>query len=359
MKNHSWPQTIRVIIFSCLIGGAAGVLGTALTTSYLSEYAISLGNVRQNLGFSLTRPQNLPQSYQDAVEKLEERVLPAVGALYAQHAIPESGVSFSTSFATVVGLTSDGWGFSVDGQIGDTVRFGGQTCEVDEVVEEPMFGFRFLHCAISSASVVDIAGGYGVEAGDQLFVVVDDTDVVFTQARSVVWGEAVRASDEPSRRILLTDDVSVSVGVAVFNVYGEFVGIVESGEEGMQVIPFEHYSGAFRQVLESVDAITYPALGVWGIDLSRAVGVSEELSAGRRTGFVLYGSRAVASGSSAQQAGLIAGDILLSVEGVMINGLFALDDLIANYSAGDEIKIEFEREGTLQEVMVTLGELEL
>lgn len=359
MKNHSWPHTIRIIVFSCLIGGAAGVLGTALTTSYLSEYALSLGEVTQNLGLSQTRPRTLPQSYLDALEKLEDQSLPAVGSLFASANIPVWGVSVSGPSATVIGLTSDGWSLSTDGRVGDTVHFGGQTCEVDEVRVEPMLGLKFLHCATSNASVVDIAGGYGVEAGDQLFVVGHTSDIVFTQVRGVVWGEAVRGSDEPSRRILLTADTSVSAGSAVFNVYGELVGIVEEGGEGMQVVPFEHLSGAFRQVLESDEPITYPSLGVRGIDLSRAVGVSEELSGGRHAGFVLYGPRAVAFGSAAQEAGFVVGDVLLSVEGVTINGLFALDDLIANYSAGDEIRIEFEREGTRQEVTVTLGERQL
>ncbi|MEK7620101.1 MAG: S1C family serine protease [Patescibacteria group bacterium] len=355
MKNHSWPHTIRIIIFSCLIGGAAGVLGTALTTSYLSQYALSLGEVTQNLGLSQTRPRTLPQSYLDALEKLEDQSLPAVGSLFVRANIPLSGISVSDPSATVIGLTSDGWSLSTDGRVGDTVHFGGQTCEVDEVREEPLLDFRFLHCAISNASVVDIAGGYGVKAGDQLFVVGHTADVVFTQARGVVWGLAVRGSDEPSRRILLTADTSVSAGSAVFNVYGELVGIVEESVEGMRVIPFEHLSGAFRQVLEGADAITYPALGVRGIDVSRAVGVSEEIS-GAHAGFVLYGPRAVAFGSAAQEAGFVVGDVLLSVEGVTINGTYALDDLMANYSAGDVIDIEFEREGARQEVTVTLGE---
>lgn len=359
MKNHSWPHTIRIIVFSCLIGGAAGVLGTALTTSYLSQYALSLGEVTQNIRLSQTRPRTLPQSYLDALEKLEDQSLPAVGSLFASASILESGVSVFDPSATVIGLTSDGWSLSNAGRVGDTVNFGGQTCEVDEVREEPMFGLRFLHCVISNVSVVDIAAEYGVKAGDQLFVVGHTSDIVFTQVRGVEWGETVRGSDEPSRRILLTNDTSVSAGSAVFNVYGELVGMVEEGVEGMQVIAFEHLSGAFRQVLESAEQITYPSLGVRGIDLSHAVGVSDDLSEGRHAGFLLYGSRAVATDSSAQDAGLKVGDLLLSVEGVAIDATNSLDDLVTNYSAGDEIRIEFERDGTRQEVMVTLGERQL
>lgn len=356
MKNHSWSLTIRVIIFASLIGGASGVLGTALTTNYLSQYALSLGSVTQNLGLIQTRPRTLPQSYLDALQKVEDQSLPAVGSLFAQSNMPASGISVSDPSATVIGLTSDGWLLSTDGRVGDTVYLGGQTCQVDQVREERMFALRFLHCVISNISVVDIAGGYGLEAGDQVFVVGNQAQIVFTQVRGVVWGEALRGSDIPTRRLLLTVDTAVP-GSAVFNVYGELIGMVEEGAQGVQVVVFEHLSGAFRQVLEGADQIVYPSLGVRGIDLSRAVGVSDELSAGRHAGFLLHGPRAVGVGSAAQNAGLIVGDVLIAVEGTAINATFALDDLIANYSAGDEVRIEFERDGVRQEVTATLGEL--
>ena len=247
----------------------------------------------------------------------------------------------------------------MSGNLGDIVHVSAQTCEVDDVLVEPLLGYRFLHCATSNSSVVDMVGGYGIAAGDPLFVVAQGYEVVFTQAREVTWGEAVRSSDIPSRRILLTHDTALREGAAVFNVFGEFVGVIHETEEGVEVVPFEQLAGAFRQVLESVDAITYPSLGVRGIDLTRTIAVSEEVSQGRHAGFVLYGPRAVAFGSGAQKAGLQGGDILLSVEGVVINGTYALDDLVTSYSAGQEIRVEIEREGIKQEVTVTLGELEI
>ena len=359
MKNHSWPHTIRIIVFSCLIGGAAGVLGTALTTNYLAEYAIELGQVSQTLGLSQTRPRTIPQSYDDALARLEDRSLPAVGSLFTASNVGVTGVSPSDSSVSVTMLTSDGWMLASSGSIGDIVALGAQTCEVDEVLIEPLLGYRFLHCSISNSSVVDIVGGYDIAAGDPLFVVSQGTELDFTYAREVVWGDAVRSSDVPSRRILLTDDLAVLKGAAVFSVFGEFVGVIDQGEQGIEVVPFEHLASAFRQVLESPDVITYPSLGVRGIDLTRTVAVSSEVSQGRHAGFVLYGPRAVAFGSAAQKAGLKEGDILLSVEGVTINGSHALDDLLISYSAEQEIRVEIEREGSMQEIFVTLGELTL
>lgn len=356
MSKHSWPHTIRVIIFSCVLGGAAGVLGTALTTAYLSDYAVELGEVTQNLGLSQPRPRTVPETYEQALDVLRERALPAIGSLFLASSILETGISTTQAQASVMAFTSDGWVLSPSGRVGDVIAFAGQTCEVDEALVEPMFGFVFLHCSSSDRPVVDFASGYGLRAGDQLFVVTGD-EVVFTQARAIVWGDTLRSSDIPSRRILLADTTTES-GSAVFNVFGEFVGVTSQGSQEIEVIPIEYLQGAFRQVLESTDEIVYPSLGARGIDVSRAVGLDEELTRGRHDGFLLYGSRAVAYASAAADASLKVGDIIISVEGVSVGSEYALDDLLAYYRVGDQVVIEIDRDGGRQELTVTLGELE-
>jgi hypothetical protein len=353
MTNHSWPQTIRLILFSALIGGAAGVLTTALTTDALSQYALELGELTAPMRVTQERPRALPKSYEDSLARLEERALGAVGRLYRSVPSSAEGISVFASDTPIVLLTSDGWGLSASGAVGDTAVWGAFSCQVDQIVPEPMSAFVFVHCPTTSVPVVDIGSGYHLSAGDQLFLASGVGDVVFTQARAVVWGEAVRSSDTPSRRIELSTQGSALAGAAAFNVFGELVGFVTPGGEG--IVPFEYLAGAFRQVLEADGAIVYPRLGVTAVDLFRAVGVSTEVSRGLHAGATLWGARAVEKGSPASQAGLMVGDILLSIEGETINGNAALDDLVAKYAPGDEIRIEIDRAGARQEVAVILG----
>ena len=359
MSHHSWPLTIRIIVFSCLIGVGAGVLGTALTTNYLSDYALQLSEVTQPIRLTQERPRALPKNYEDALVLLDDRALPTVGSLFSQASLGETGVSRSSSHIPVVMLTSDGWAIASKGAIGDLVHWQMHQCEIDQVVHEPRFGFEFIHCATSNAPVVNIADGYDIQLGDQLFVVSSSDDVLYTRVRTVVWGEAVASSDFPTRRILLTDAVPADVGSAVFNLYSELVGITIETDNGVVVLPFEHVSGAFKQVLESSTVITYPSLGVHGIDLARTVGVDKTISGSVHTGVMLYGARAIERGSSAQLAGLNVGDLILSVDGVVLNEAVSLDDLLAGYSAGDTASIGIERDGVQQELSVTLGELKL
>lgn len=357
MKNHPWPEIIRPILLSLLIGGMAGVIGAALTTNELTDYAIELHSIREPERLIEERPRALPKNYEDALALLEERAFPVVGSLIQHEDVTQTGVSVFVSDTSVVILTSDGWMLTQGAKIADVVNFRAQSCEVDEVVEEPRYGFVFAHCAIEQAPVVDLGDGYDLKAGDQVFIVSSGQRVAFTQVAMVLWGDVLRSSDIPTRRIILSG-ASVSVGSAVFNLLGELVGFVIESDEEVVMVPFEHLSGAFQQVLESSTSISYPSFGVRGIDLPRAVGVSEELSRGFHSGVLLYGSRAVEFGSAAEAGGFLPGDIILSMDGVSIDDTFALDDLLPFYSSGDTIRFEIDRNGSRQEQVATLGELE-
>jgi putative serine protease PepD len=130
-------------------------------------------------------------------------------------------------------------------------------------------------------------------------------------------------------------------------------------EGEIAVIPFEVFAGGVEQVLVGNEEITYPALGVNAIDLANMVGMSEELTQGSQVGALLHGDVAVETGSSAQEAGLQEGDIILSIDGVSVNSENALADLVLLYQEGDTVSIELQRNGERADVQVTLGALSL
>ena len=103
MMNYSWSLTIRVIVISLFIGGASGVLATALTSNYLWQYA-----------FELSEPPN-PAPHHRAAARFRrttrmrstlDRVLKALAVFSYQR----SFAGFAKICAwSVVALTSDGW----------------------------------------------------------------------------------------------------------------------------------------------------------------------------------------------------------------------------------------------------------
>jgi len=353
--NTSWPQTIRLILFSALLGGAAGILTTALTTNYLADYALELGQLTEPLRLSEQRPIAFPSSYEEALGRIEQEALPAVVSLTAESATPES--LFGTEDQVAVTITSDGWMMALGNEGYTDVFTRSEFCNVTDRVVDAMTGVYFYHCETQSLPVVGFGSGFAVEQGEQLFIVGSQGSVVRGQASLVEWSQDVPASsDIPSRRVILSTNSGAEIGDLVFDLSGKLVGIIEDerADGQLAMLPLEAILPALNRLLESGE-ITRPALNAQVIHLSTAI-VSDELSRGRTHGALLYGSRAAVFGGVVSGAGLESGDIILSVDYQTITATTTLDELLLAYQAGDEVTLVFDRLGDEMEVDVTLGE---
>ena len=63
----------------------------------------------------------------------------------------------------------------------------------------------------------------------------------------------------------------------------------------------------------------------------------------------------VTPGSPADQAGLVAGDVIVEFDGKAITDLYTYSDALYARKPGDTVKIVFLRGGERREVQVTLG----
>ncbi len=67
------------------------------------------------------------------------------------------------------------------------------------------------------------------------------------------------------------------------------------------------------------------------------------------------GSSPIVDGSPAQEAGLLANDIITSIDGRRIDAGQTLDDILSLYGPGDTLTLEVLRDGTTIDIPVTLG----
>lgn len=361
MRTPSWPHTVRIIVFSLLIGGASGILGTALTNNYLSNYTFQLNQITEPLRLDQERPRSLPESYSDAVTRLGEQVLPAIGGLYKTQATNTEGYAQENVVATATVLTSDGWFITQGAAARDLIYVESRECVIDQVIEDERTGLQFAHCPTNGLSVVDFGEGYELEAGDQVFVAQANESLLFTQVQQVRWGEDImRSSDTPLRHMVLDQRLSDQMyGAPVVNMFGELVGFVGLDIAGdLVVLPFEQISATAEQVLRGEEEIAYPYLGVNGIELAHMVGVDESLHQGNTQGMLLHGDVATRPQSPAREAGLVEGDIILSVDGEAMSAALMLADIVARYQVGDSVSLEILRDGERADVQITLGTLE-
>ena len=159
---------------------------------------------------------------------------------------------------------------------------------------------------------------------------------------------------------LLQTDCAINSGNsggALFNMYGEVVGITNakySGSSGSSAsidnIGFAIPINSVRSIVESViekGYISKPYIGVSVMD------VSEESQ--------LYGVPAgvavqsVAEDSPAQQAGVEAGDVITAINGVSMDR-DALVRYVGSANVGDSLTLSVYRKGQTLELTVTVGE---
>ena len=170
----------------------------------------------------------------------------------------------------------------------------------------------------------------------------------------------IQGTNSTNTMSLIQMDASVSPGNSgggLFNMNGELVGIVNaksssSDAEGLGfAIPINDAIKVAQELLENGYVTGRPYLGVTYLAVTDA-------QTAQQLGVNAYGVYIVdvTKGGPADQAGLKAGDRIVSVDGSEIAAKDDLGTLMQNHSAGDTLSITVARDGQMQTVNVTLGE---
>lgn len=148
-------------------------------------------------------------------------------------------------------------------------------------------------------------------------------------------------------------------GGALFNLYGEVIGITNakysgsgsSSEASIDNIGFAIPINSVRSIVESIIEKGYvakPYIGVMVGDVSE-----ESVNYGLPEGAAVV---SVTEGGPAASAGLQANDIITAVNGEKISGKSDLSSAIASCSAGDKLTLTVYRQGETLTITVEVGE---
>ncbi|MFC1788127.1 S1C family serine protease [Patescibacteria group bacterium] len=350
MRKSTWTITLRTIVLSIALGGASGVLATALTTNYLSDYSIQLGELTAPLRLAQERPRVFPQSYQESVAEVSAKVVPGLVQVFEKKA----DQSFHSSAAVGQGavLTSDGWLLSVFDKpaIANQLQvvIGSKIYDVEEVVPDSLTRITFIKILASNLPVTAFGQALDSQLGDQVFIV---------PSRQTLQSSAITSfnEDELWQKVVLADSVTTnSLGAPVANLAGELIGIIESSDQNIEVIPIELILPAFSSLLRS-GQIERAYLGVTAINLSTSLGLDSELTRSHKQGALIADQKSIQANSPAEKAELLPGDIILSVDGQIINDHHTLDEYIMIRKPEDTVVLLVDRAGEQMEFSVTLG----
>lgn len=366
--NLSMSTTIRVVVLSVILGAGSGVIAAALTSASLNDYAAQLALVSGPTRLNEQRTPPPPSGLDAALTTVRQSDVSAVVQIF--QTTPADGV-YERSQASASGtvLTSDGWILSAAAPgtsaalTSARVVLGGEVYPVKEVVADAVTHAVFLKIDGQNLPVMPFGDSSGLTAGQSLFVLPSSSAIVPTSFEQYVYATALAASsDAPTRRLALATPVYGHLlglaGAPITDANGKMVGLFDpfgapnlSSQDAADVaLPLSAVGSAIRSIL-SAGKIVRPSLGAVVIDLSRAVGLSDEKARGFTHGAMVDN---VVAATPAETAGLKNGDIVLEVSGSTVDGDHPLDEFLSSHNPGDAITLLVDRNGDQQKLSATL-----
>ena len=346
-------------------GGSGKVVIQQVAPSSTADSASGSDNsitAASSSGSSLTTEQVADLVSPSVVVITTEQVVYSQWSWYGQNQV-ESGAGSG------VIISSDGYILTcahvVDGASNITVTIGDKDYTATLVGEDTTSDIAVIKIDANGLTPATVGDSDSLKVGQNVMAVGNPLGelggtvtggMISALNRSVT----IQGTNSTNTMSLIQMDASVSPGNSgggLFNMNGELVGIVNaksssSDAEGLGfAIPINDAIKVAQELLENGYVTGRPYLGITYLAVTDA-------QTAQQLGVNAYGVYIVdvTKGGPADQAGLKAGDRIVSVDGSEIAAKDDLGTLMQNHSAGDTLSITVARDGQMQTVNVTLGE---
>ena len=377
-KNKGWTpgRIIALTLCASLISGALGAGGTVL-----------LQRIQKADSPAFTQPGDTSQMLESVRENAKLEIVPvSSGELMTPAQVYAANVNSTVGITTSV--TTNFWGYQTtsaaagsgfilteDGYIltnypvienSDTISvscYNGDTYDAALIGYDESNDIAVLKVEAQGLSPVVLGSSDKTNVGDSVLAIGNPLgELTFSLTAGTVSAldRQVTMSTGVTMNLIQTDCAinSGNSGGALFNLYGEVVGITNakyssssSGEASIDnigfAIPIDDVRGIIQSIIEK-GYISKPYIGVSVTDVS-----AETQSYGLPAGAAV---QSVTENSPAAQAGIMMSDIITQVDGADISGSGALVDVITDARVGQQLQLKVYRQGSYLDITVTVGE---
>lgn len=318
------------------------------------------GEARISGQSNYSQPKNITSTYIDASqvssqEQLLATVSPAVvgiSSLTGRQQSIGTGVSISSkSYILTNNHVVEG------GNILTLYLYDGTTCSASLVWRDSSMDLAILQ-ADKSIPYLKMAESGAYSAGEDVIAIGTPIALAFkhsaTKGIISATNRTIQVDNdygESTLDNLIQHDASINPGNSggpLINLKGEVLGINTvkiTDAEGMGfAIPVD----TIHPLVQNLSADGYydtAYMGVFGFDAGlKQIGSS-------KNGYYV---QAVSTKCPAEKIGLKNGDIIISVDGEKIDGSMTLRRILYSHKVGDKVLVKFERNGEVQEKLVTL-----
>ena len=370
--NYTAPQKPkREKKHSGRVKTAALVLACSLLSGCVGAAAVSAFNGTSGGSTTLVESNRTPTKIHIAYQSSDK--LMTAAEVYAANVNSTVGITTSVTTTNFWGMKTNsaaaGSGFiiSEDGYIvtnyhvvekGSAVKvttYDGRSYDAVLVGYDDSNDVAVLKIEAAGLKPVVLGSSESLHVGDEVIAIgnpLGELTFSLTKGSVSALNRAVTLSSNVTMSLIQTDAAinSGNSGGALFNMYGEVVGITNakyssssmSSEASVDNIGFAIPMDSVKSVISSImekGYVSKPYIGVQVSDASDAA--------------LVY---SVAENSPAAQAGLQANDIITAANGEKITSASDLTAFVKKLSAGDDLKLTVSRSGQETTLTVIVGE---
>lgn len=385
-EKSGWPVglVITVTLVCSLLAGALGAGGMYLATRFTYDIEPQTNTTQPNDSTNGQGSTTILEGERENIvidtTKIDTGKLMTQAEVYAANVNSTVGIttSITTNFwgyQTTSAASGSGFVFSKDGYIltnyhvvedsnSITVSmYDGKTYEATLVGYDESNDVAVLKVEATDLVPVVLGNSDNLNVGDSVVAIgnpLGELTFSLTSGSISAKDREITMSTGNSMQLLQTDCAinSGNSGGALFNLYGEVVGITNakyssssSSSASIDNIGFAIPINKARDIAESIIEKGYFSKPYVGISVTT---VSEETQ--------MYGLpqgasvQEIAENSPAAAAGLQINDIITHVNGEEITGSTDMVAAVRNAAIGDELKLTVYRMGKTMEITVTVGE---
>ena len=381
-KTVILPFVSGVVGCSIVLGTCFGVpsIRSKLINNSSSNISTSNSSSTQSNGYVT---QTSLSNYSDTAVYAANKILPSIVGIKIEYTVNtqsffgRSSSSTATASGSGIIISEDGYILTNNHvvsssssesnsyyQITDAGKvtvtlFGDETeYEAKIVGQDEQTDLAVIKIEKTGLTKAEFADSDSVKVGEFAMAVGNPVNMNSTVTTGIVSAvnRKITDSDGKTYTCIQTDAAinSGNSGGALVNGEGKVIGINTlklsgTGIEGIGfAIPINSTTDITSQLIQ-YSKVKRPFIGISGIDLNAETAKTYNLVEG------VY-VKSVEDFSAAEKAGLKAGDVIIEVEGKSIKTMNELNEVKNSHKIGDELKLKINRDGTENEITLTLGE---